>query len=154
MSENQRPSAVTLLALIILGFALWNGIRLVQAIVFWSILIEYISVPGPLYIAISGGIWLGIGLIIVLGIRQGKGWAWIAALCSVVCYGAWYWIDKLVLQESRANWQFALASTGFFILLLGILFLRGTTHFFYNNSRNKIHISQTKKSNTEIPQNK
>jgi hypothetical protein len=122
MHKNRRPTGVTLLALFVLGLALWNGLRLEKAIVFWSILKEYQTKPGPLYAAISGGIWLLTGLSIVWGLWQGKNWAWFSALIGAGGYGSWYWFDRLVLQEPHSNWSFALAFTillaGFFTFIL------------------------------------
>ncbi len=137
MSENRRPTSVTLLALFVLGLALWNGLRLVQAIVFWSILKEYQAGPGPLYAAISGGVWLLAGLFIVWGLWRAKAWARFAALGGAAGYGSWYWFDRLVLQEPHSNWPFALVSTVIFISVFGVLFRHRTIHFFQSRHNDK-----------------
>jgi hypothetical protein len=131
MSEHRRPTSVTLLSLFILGLSLWNGLRLVQAIAFWSILEEYQASPGPLYIAISGGTWLLTGLFIVWGLWRGKVWAWIAALGSMLSYGTWYWFDRLVLQEPHSNWPVALVFTVIFISFFSVLLRHRTIAFFF-----------------------
>jgi hypothetical protein len=115
---NHRPIRVTLLIWLTLVLALWNGLRLVQAIIFWSILKKYQAAPGLLYIAISGGFWLLAALFIFKGIWQGKTWAWAGTFGFVVGYGSWYWFDRLVLEEPHANWPFVMAFT---VLLAGIL---------------------------------
>lgn len=153
MSENRRPISVTLLALFVLGLALWNGLRLVQAIVFWSILKEYQAEPGPLYAAISGGFWLLVGLSIVWGLWQGKAWAWFAALGSAAGYASWYWFDRLVLQEPHSNWPFALVSTVIFISFFSVLFFRGTIRFFYHKSPSAFHFFQSWHNSTRITPN-
>lgn len=130
MPENRRPTGVTLLALFILGMALWNGLRLVQAIVFWSIMKEYQAEPGPLYTSISGGVWLLAGLSIVWGLWKEKGWARFAALGSAAVYGFWYWFNRLVMQEPHSNWPFALMSTLISISFFSVLFRRSAIHFF------------------------
>jgi len=116
MSENRRPTGVTFLVLFVLELALWNGLRLLQAIVFWSLLKEYHAELGPLYSAISGGVWLLAGLSIAWGLLQGKSWSWFVAFGIAAGYGSWYWVDRLVVQTPRANWLFSLALT---ILLEG-----------------------------------
>ncbi len=129
---NHRPIRVTLLALLSLAIAIWNGLRLVQALVFWSILKEYQAEPGPLYAAICGGFWLLAGLSIVWGLRRGKTWAWFAALGSAAGYGSWYWFDRLVLQKPHSNWPIGLVTTvGFLFIILFILFSPRARKFFF-----------------------
>jgi hypothetical protein len=135
MSETRRPTSVTLIALFVLGLALWNGLRLVQAIVFWSILKEYKAEPGSLYAALIGGVWFLAGLSIVWGLWQGKAWAWFAALGGAPGYASWYWFDKLVFQEQHSNWAFSLVSTVISMSFFSILFHRSAIHFFHQNSR-------------------
>jgi hypothetical protein len=65
---NFRPIRVTLLALLMLVIALWNGLRLGQAIFFWKTLQEYGA--SPWYIVISGGFWLLGGLALAWGARR------------------------------------------------------------------------------------
>ncbi len=153
MSENRRPTSVTLLALFVLGLALWNGLRLAQVIIFWSILQEYQAEPGPLYAAISGGFWLLVGLPIVWGLWRGKAWARLAALGGAAVYGSWYWFDRLVLQEPHANWPFALVSTVIFISSFSVLFRRGASHFFHQKSPATFQFFQSWHNNTRITPN-
>ncbi len=128
---NHRPIRVTLLALLSLAIAIWNGLRLEQALVFWSILKEYQAEPGPLYTAICGGFWLLAGLFIVWGLWWGKAWAWFAALGGAAGYGSWYWFGRLVLQKPHSNWPFALVTTVIFLfIILLILFSSRDRKFF------------------------
>ncbi len=139
MPENRRPTSVTLLALFSLALALWNGLRLVQAISFWNIIIEYEGKPGPLYLAISGGLWFIAGLSIAWGLWQRKTWAWFAAVFGFGGYGSWYWFDRLFLQEPHSNWPFALASTVFFLSCLGMMLRRSVILFFFQKSPSGFH---------------
>ncbi len=132
---NPRPIRVTLLTWLILVIALWNGLRLVQAIIFWSILNEYQAAQEPLYIAISGGFWLFAALFIIKGIWQGKTWAWAGTIGFAAGYESWYWFDRLVLEEPHANWPFALAFT---VLLAGIfafIFFSPKTRAYFNKKK-------------------
>lgn len=129
-----RPNRVKLLALLCLWLAIWNGIRLSQAIFFWQTLETYHA--RPVYIAVSGGIWLLLGLALTFGLWHGKPWAWYAALGGAAGYGSWYWFDRLILQEPRPSWPFAI---GVMVLLLVYvaftLFTRPTRIFFGNERR-------------------
>ncbi len=130
----RRPKRVTLLALLCLWNAIWNGIRLTEAFHFGKTLESYNA--SSLYIAISGGMWLLFSLALTFGLWRGRPWAWYVALGGVAGYTSWYWFDRLVLQEPRANWPFALGMT---ILLMAYitftLFTRPTRIFFGNERR-------------------
>jgi hypothetical protein len=131
MPENHRPTSVAVLSLFILGLSLWNGLRLGQSLLSWSILKEYQAQPGPLYDAISGGAWFIIGLLITWGLWRGRVWAWYGAPSGAVIYGSWYWIDRLIFQETHSNWPFALVSTIIFISFFCLLFRRRVFNFFH-----------------------
>jgi hypothetical protein len=150
MSKIRRPPSITLLALFILGLSLWNGLRLVQAIAFWSILKEYQATPGPLYTATSGGFWFLVGLFIVWGLWQGKAWAWSSALGGTLGYGFWYWFDRLVFQEPHSNWHFALASTVILILFFIVLFSHSVIIFFFQRSPSALRPFQFRHNNKKI----
>jgi hypothetical protein len=132
MSKNQKPTGVTFIELFVLGVALWNGLRLVQAIIFWSVLKEYQAEPGTLYIAISGGFWSLAALFILKGIWQGKTWAWVGTIGFAVGYGLWYWFDRLVLEEPHANWPFALAFTVLLVGLFAFILFSPKTRTYFN----------------------
>jgi hypothetical protein len=110
----RRPFAATLLAMLVLFLAAWNGLRLAGAIASWRILAEYGARPP--YLAASGGFWLLAGLSLAWGLWRGKAWARGAALLTTALYTAWYWFDRLAFQPvPHANWPFAL-TVNFFIL--------------------------------------
>jgi len=134
LESNHRPTSVTLLVLLTLAIAIWNGLRLVQSIVFWSILKEHHADPGPLYGTIFGGCWFLAGLSIAWGLWHGKTWAWFSALVGAVGYGSWYWFDRLAFQEPHSNWPFALVLTIISLSFLSVLFRRGPILFFYQKS--------------------
>jgi hypothetical protein len=135
MPDNRRPTSLTILAIFILGLAIWNGLRLVQAVVFWPILTEFHSSPGPLYLAVSGGFWLLAGFSIVVGLWKAKAWAWYLALGGVPSYTCWYWLDRAFLQEPHSNWPFALVLTMIFISLFGILFRRNVRRYYFTDKQ-------------------
>jgi hypothetical protein len=125
----KHPIRVYLLAIIFLWLAVWNGLRLGEAIFFWSTLDKYRG--HPLYIAISAAVWIIAGLLIACGLWLGKAWGWASALVGMVGYTAWYWFDRLVIQEPPANWLFVLiVNIVILLILFTILFSSKTRRFF------------------------
>jgi hypothetical protein len=125
----KRPFGVTFLAIMVVFAAICNGLRISETIFFWKTLAEY--GVHPLYIAISGGVWLLADLFLLWSLWQGKTWSQFAVFSSAAGYAAWYWFDRLVLQKPHANWPFALVATVVSLLIiLHILFLRSTRLFF------------------------
>ncbi len=123
-----RPIGITILIIFVLCVAAWNGLRLGETLFFWKTLGEYDA--HPLYITITGGVWLIIGLFIVLGLWQGQAWVRVAALIVSIGYSAWYWSDRLILQEPHANWPFVLVGNIIFLLFVSfILFSQKTRRY-------------------------
>jgi hypothetical protein len=131
--ETKRPIRVDFLILLVLVVTACNGLRLYEAIFFWKTLEEYGTFPA--YITISGGVWFITGLLLFWGMWRGKSSGWFAALCGTAGYTAWYWFDRLVLQEPRANWPFVLVVNIIFLLLIFfIIFSRGTRRYYKKDS--------------------
>lgn len=134
--KQHRPAGATILAILAFLLAAWNGLRLWEAIYFWKTLARY-DAP-PLYIAISGGVWLVTGVLLTWGLWRGKFWARGAVLIGISGYTIWYWFDRLALQQPHANWPFALIVTVVFLsLILFILFSRKTKQFFQRDAHER-----------------
>jgi hypothetical protein len=121
--NKSRPAALTCLALFFLVMALWNGLRFIEVAIFHGVLDEYKIHWGSLFIGFTGGFWFITGLAIFWGLWYMKTWAWFASLASVIGYGGWYWIDRLVLQIQNDNWSFALTVTVLFVFVPIIVLL-------------------------------
>ncbi len=129
LEQRPRPIRVTLLALLIICFALFEGLRLGSSIYFWKTLIEY-GAP-PFYLAISGAFWFISGCVLVWGLWTGRHWAWLGSLLGAVAFLIWYWLDRLLLQQPHSNGLFAAIASGvIFILVLLILLTTRTRRFF------------------------
>jgi len=134
--KMSRPIRVTLLAVLIFSFTLFNGLRLAEAIYFWKTLLEYGT--HPLYIALSGGAWLVAGLLLVWGLWQGRPWAWLGTIGGVLGYLTWYWIDRLFLQRPHSNSLYSLIATALFLfLVLLVLFSRRARWFFLREAHER-----------------
>jgi hypothetical protein len=128
---TRRPFSVTILLWLVLSLTAWSGLRLYSAIQWWGTLQEFASPPGPLYIAISAGVWLAASFLLLWGMWQVKAWIRYALLGAGATLAVWYWSDRLLLQRPSGNWPFVLVLT---ILLLAVLvvcvFAPGTKTFF------------------------
>jgi predicted permease len=127
--EMRLPVRVRILSLLALAVAAINGLRLGEAIFLWKTLKEYGA--SPLYISVSGGIWLILGLILVWGFWLGISWAGMATVYGTAGYTAWYWFDRSILQGPHANWPFVLLiNIIILVMIFGILFSLRMTRFF------------------------
>lgn len=127
----KRPFSVTILLWLVLSLTVWSGLRLYSALRWWSTLTEFASPPGPYYIAVSGGIWLMVSILLLWGMWQAKAWARYALLGAGAALTVWYWSDRLLLQRPSGNWPFALLSTVLLLIVLSVgVFVPGTKTFF------------------------
>jgi Na+/melibiose symporter-like transporter len=133
MNLRNRPIRVTLLALLVLFFALLNLLRLGESIYFWKTLLEYGT--QPLYLALSGGFWVIVCFLLVWGLWVGKRWIWLATVIGTVVYSVWYWLDRLLLQQPHTNNAFVLGATVVILLLIFlVLFSSRTRRYFLKES--------------------
>lgn len=114
----KRPFHVTILLSLVLLLTVWNALRAWTAFAWRNMLTEFSG--DPLYIGVSGLIWLGIGIWLWLSLLQEKSNARIRLLASATSYSAWIWIDRLFVQTPRENWPFALVMN--LVLLSFVLF--------------------------------
>lgn len=130
--KTRRPKGVKLLTALALVPTIWNCIRLAGAIRFWDSLSVYQATGGPLYLAVSGAAWAGLGLVLALALWRGKAWAWGAALGFFLALEAWFWFDRLALQQPHTNNLFVLAANGiYFVFLMLVIFSRGVRNFYH-----------------------
>jgi hypothetical protein len=134
MSKQPRPGIFVIHSLFILGLSLLNGLRLIQALRYGSILESYQASPGPVYIALSGGFWAGAGLITLLGIWRRRIWGWFLGWILLFLYLGWYWFDRLALQQPHDNWPFMLVLSGMAVLLACSFFLPIVRRYFFSSS--------------------
>jgi hypothetical protein len=119
--KKPRPLGVTLLTLGVLSIASLNLLRLVDAIRLWGFLGKLLPIS-PLYLALTGLIAGGAGLILVWGLWKGREWAPPFCRLASLAYIMYYWLDRLLLSNAdsrRSNLPF---SVGVTLVLLALVF--------------------------------
>jgi phosphoglycerol transferase MdoB-like AlkP superfamily enzyme len=112
---------------------LFEALRLFESIYYWKTLLEYGT--QALYTALTGAIWFVSGALLVWGLWHGKRWAWLGSLIAAFAFMVWYWLDRLLLQQSHSNGTFAvIASSLMLLLVLLILLTRRTRHYLLGKS--------------------
>lgn len=104
-------------ALVVLAVS--GGLRLAAAMRLQVWLIQFESAVSPLYLGVTGGLTCLGALVAAAGLWLLKPWARNFAWGFVGAYAAWYWIDRLLLTQSKAasaNWIFALLVTVYCLL--------------------------------------
>jgi hypothetical protein len=115
-----RPFRETLSLWLVLFLTAWNVIRLWTSIAWRKTLMEFAAKPGPVVSALAGALWTITGIVLFWSIMQRKEWAGKMLMGAAAGYSVWYWIERLIWQEPRANWPFAVIFN--LVLLIFIFF--------------------------------
>jgi len=116
----KRPFSVTILLWLVLSLTAWSALRLYSAIRWRNELIEFAALPGPWYIAVSGGVWLIASLALLWGMWQTKTWIRYALLGTGAGFTVWFWCDRFLFQSSRTNGTFALTTNILLLIILSV----------------------------------
>lgn len=116
--KAHTPARVTVLIWLVLWLSAWNCLRLWTAFAWREPLEEFASRPGPVYIAVSGAFWLAAGLVVLWSLWSRKRWTRGLIAACAAGYTLWYWADRLLFQQLRANWPFILFVNILVILLV------------------------------------
>jgi hypothetical protein len=115
---REQPFFIWVLMVILVLFSLGSGLRLLGALRSWETLAAFGVQPGPLYIALSGGVFAlaFLASALALGLRL-RAAAWMVRV-TVVAYGLWYWVDRLAVDQTRQpeNSLFLACLTAFLLL--------------------------------------
>jgi hypothetical protein len=115
---NKPPFRVTLLYGLVLTLSAWNGLRLWTALAWQDALTEFSASPPPIVTAVSGGVWMLAGIILVWVVWQNKAWAAHLLVGIASGYSLWYWVERLAWKSPHPNWMFAVI-----VNLAGIIFI-------------------------------
>jgi hypothetical protein len=116
---RRRPFGVTLLLWLVLSLSAWGLVRLLAALRWWSVLSEFEARLSPLFLAMTGALWLIGGGVLLWGLFSGGRWTYRAIPMAIAVWLVEYWIERLFFESPRANLPFALiASLLLFIVTL------------------------------------
>jgi hypothetical protein len=132
----RRPFSVTILLWLVLSLTVWSGLRLATAIQWWRTLLEFATPPGPIYIAVSGGIWLVVGIALLWGMWRIRVWVRYALIGAGAGFTAWYWCDRLLLQSARENWPFTTGATILLLIVVIVCIVHPRTKDFFTQREN------------------
>lgn len=119
-----RPKRSFWLKVLVAGMLIFSAtgwLRLQQSLAEWNFLREIGLQPGPLYLALTGGLTGACGLAAGVGVWLRQRWAFTFTRVFIVAWQAWSWIDRLWLAQvetARVSWPFSLGAT-----LLVLLFV-------------------------------
>jgi len=116
----------------VLSFAGIHLIRFTHALQQWDFLAGLLTVS-PLYLALSGLVWLVVGLVVAWALWLGCRWAPRAAIAACLAFSLYYWLDRLLLAVGKAgyNWLFSALTNLFLLVIVGwILYNHRAKTFF------------------------
>jgi hypothetical protein len=129
-----RSFELLMLILVLLASALAGFLRLQAALYSFDVLTKLGLTPGPLYAAVSGGLWGLISLAAALGLFFRLSWAPPFTRIGVALMALAYWVDRLALTRSpdaQTNAPFAAILTGVLLFYAyGVLSLERQKRFF------------------------
>lgn len=135
---RRRPFPVTLLAWLVLSLSVWGAVRLLATLRWWDVLNEFEARLSPLYLSITGVVWIVTGLVLLWGLFSAKLWTPRAIPVAVFLWLAQYWMERLFFQSPRANLLFALIVSVVLIMVTIIsAFNRKTNEFFIRSEEHE-----------------
>lgn len=117
-SDDGAPFYIWVLAVMLVLFGLGSGLRLRAALNAWDSLAAFGTQPGPLYIAVTGGVFV-LAFLAAAGLLVAR---WRSArwpvTVVVVAHAAWYWIDRMLFNSDGRleNTPFLACLTAFLLL--------------------------------------
>lgn len=127
---GKRPFGVTLLLWLVLSLSAWGAVRWLAALRWWDVLVEFGARLSPLYLSITGAVWVLAGAVLLWGLFSGKRWTRLAIPVSVFLWLVEYWMERVFFETPRPNLPFAiLASLLLLTVTLVSVFNRKTKSF-------------------------
>jgi hypothetical protein len=135
---QKRPFGVTLLLWLVLSFSAWGAVRLFGAFRWWNVLNEFGARLSPLYLSLTGLVWIVVGAILLWSLFTGKSWVKLVIPISIFLWVVEYWVERMFFESSRANFFFALSVS---ILLFTVTFVSAfnqkTKRFFFKSEEHE-----------------
>jgi hypothetical protein len=115
----------------VLSLSAWGAVRLLAALRWWNVLNEFEARLSPLYLSITGAVWIVIGAVLLWGLFSAKLWTVRAFPAFVFLWIVQYWVERIFFESPRPNAAFVLIATVLlFMVALMSAFNRKTKEFF------------------------
>jgi hypothetical protein len=103
---------------LVLIITIWNVFRVWGGVQFQTGIAKYAPWPGPVYVIVTGVIWVVWGLVILAAFLRREHWADKALVSGALAYVAWLWLDRLVVQPRLpANWPFSVVTNSVLLVI-------------------------------------
>jgi hypothetical protein len=130
----KRTFGVTLLLWMVLSLSAWGAVRVSAALRWWDVLYEFDARLSPLYLSITGAVWVLAGGVLLFGVFNRRVWARPAILISILLWLMEYWTERIFFETSRANLTFALLGSALILSAALICTTHRSTKFFFTKS--------------------
>ena len=108
---RKRPFGVTLLLWLVLSLSAWGAVRCLAALRWWDLLVEFEASLSPLYLSVTGAVWVVVGGVLLWGLFTAKPWTRPGIPFAILLWLAQYWIERLLFELPRANLLFAVLAS-------------------------------------------
>lgn len=114
---QKRPFGVTLFLWMVLCLSAWGALRLSGTLRWWEVLSAFEARLSPVYLSITGAVWVVVGAVLLWSIWVGKRWSYPAIPISIFLWLAQYWVERIFFQAPRANLPFMVSAS---VILAGV----------------------------------
>jgi hypothetical protein len=118
-SKGNAREGIKIIRFLIICLTAWNLLRMGMTISFWKTLSSYDAYS--IYIFLTGGVWLLIGLALLVILKKRESYSHLAIMSAAVGYSVWYWLDRLFIQKPHMNWPFSLTLNIFILTFVTII---------------------------------
>ena len=133
MTKKNRPAGVTFLALLVFFISASNLVRLVLSIQEFGFYTEILPFD-PVYLTLSGIVWVVLGFPLVFGLWFGTIWAPIFCRVATIGYTSYFWLEYILLvhpQKAATNLVFLIVANSIIIVWIFWLLSRAQVKSFF-----------------------
>lgn len=119
-----RPYEIIGLIILLLWMVFFNVIRLILSIQYRNIMLGYLDQSTYVYIFLSGGVWVLLGVVFLVLVLLKKRQVIRATLGICFTFLIWSFIDRFLVQKSHGNEALIGIINILLIIILVLLFLK------------------------------
>jgi hypothetical protein len=107
-TEKGLSCSVTLLLFMVLMLSAWGATRFLASLRWWNVLFEIEASLNPIYLALTGAVWVAVGCFLLYNIWTGRSWARMAAFTAFLIWLIEYWVERVFFETTRTNLPFTI----------------------------------------------